>query len=89
MVSPLSAAITGQITLKDGQVQQGNFNNYRELPISSMPEVEVHLLPQGTRPEGVGETAVPGVAPAVANAIFAATGTRIRELPFNRSGISV
>ena len=77
----LSAAIKGQITLKDGQVQQGNFNNYIELPISSMPKVEVHLLPQGNRPEGVGETAVPGVAPAIANAIFAATGKRLRSLP--------
>jgi isoquinoline 1-oxidoreductase beta subunit len=77
----LSAAIKGQITLKDGQVQQGNFNNYIELPLSSMPEVEVYLLPQGNRPEGVGETAVPGVAPAIANAIFAATGKRLRSLP--------
>jgi isoquinoline 1-oxidoreductase beta subunit len=77
----VSAALLGEITIRDGQVQQSNFHDYRELPIGRMPEVEVHLLPQGDRPEGIGETAVPGVAPAIANAIFAATGKRIRTLP--------
>ncbi len=77
----LSAALNGEITLKGGQVEQSNFHDYRELPMARQPAVEVHILPQGNRPEGVGETAVPGVAPAVANALFAATGKRVRRLP--------
>jgi isoquinoline 1-oxidoreductase beta subunit len=77
----VNAALLGEITIKDGEVQQSNFHDYRELPIGKLPEIEVHILPQGNRPEGIGETAVPGVAPAIANAIFAATGKRIRTLP--------
>ena len=80
----VNAALNGEITFQDGMAQQGNFNNYRELPMGELPEVEVHLLPLGGRPEGVGETAVPGVAPAIANAIFAATGKRIRTLPIGQ-----
>ncbi|MEC9376108.1 MAG: molybdopterin cofactor-binding domain-containing protein [Pseudomonadota bacterium] len=78
----VNAAINGEITFKDGIPQQSNFNNYRQMPMARMPEIEVHLMAQGERPEGVGETSVPGVAPAVANAIFSATGKRIRSLPF-------
>jgi isoquinoline 1-oxidoreductase beta subunit len=85
MLFGVSAALHGEITLEDGRVQQSNFHDYREHPMSGMPEVEVYLLPQGGRPEGVGETAVPGIAPAIANAIFAATGKRIRTLPIGRS----
>ena len=77
----VNAALLGEITVSDGAVQQSNFHDYRELPLASMPAIEVHLLPQGGRPEGVGETAVPGVAPAIANAIFSLTGKRIRKLP--------
>jgi isoquinoline 1-oxidoreductase beta subunit len=77
----VNATLLGEITIRDGKVQQSNFHDYRELPIGRLPEVEVHILAQGDRPEGVGETAVPGVAPAIANAIFAATGKRIRTLP--------
>jgi isoquinoline 1-oxidoreductase beta subunit len=71
----------GEITLEDGRVQQSNFHDYREISMSDVPDIEVHLLPQGGRPKGVGETAVPGVAPALANAIFSATGERVRALP--------
>ncbi len=78
----VNAALLGEITIRDGEVEQSNFHDYQELPIGRLPEVEVHILAQGDRPEGVGETAVPGVAPAIANAIFAATGKRIRTLPF-------
>ncbi len=85
MLYGVSAALHGEITLENGRVQQSNFHDYREHPMSEMPEVEVYLLPQGGRPEGVGETAVPGIAPAIANAIFAATGKRIRTLPIGRS----
>jgi isoquinoline 1-oxidoreductase beta subunit len=81
IVYGLTAALTGEIALEDGRVQQSNFHDYPSLAMANTPEIEVHLLPQGGRPKGVGETAVPGVAPALANAIFAATGTRIRRLP--------
>jgi isoquinoline 1-oxidoreductase beta subunit len=74
----------GEITLEQGQVRQSNFHDYRELGMAEAPDIEVHLLPQGGRPEGVGETAVPGVAPALANAVFAATGKRIRTLPIGQ-----
>jgi isoquinoline 1-oxidoreductase beta subunit len=81
IVYGLTAALYGEITLKDGRVEQSNFHDYREISIGDVPDIEVHLLPQGGRPKGVGETAVPGVAPALANAVFAATGKRIRRLP--------
>ena len=77
----LGAALFGEITLDDGRVVQSNFDDYRELPMAAVPAIEVHLLPLGGRPKGVGETAVPGVAPALTNAIFAATGQRLRRLP--------
>ena len=77
----VTAALLGKITLRDGQVEQGNFDDYPDLGLVRQPVIEVHLLPYGGRPEGVGETAVPGVAPAIANAIFRATGKRIRSLP--------
>ena len=84
IVYGLTAALTGEITLAEGRVQQSNFHDYRSLVMADTPEIEVHLLPQGGRPTGVGETAVPGVAPALTNAIFAATGKRIRRLPLGQ-----
>jgi isoquinoline 1-oxidoreductase subunit beta len=80
----LNAALLGEITLRDGAVEQGNFHDYPELPLADVPPIDVYLLPQGRRPEGVGETAVPGIAPAVANAVFNATGRRLRALPLGR-----
>jgi isoquinoline 1-oxidoreductase subunit beta len=77
----LSAALHGAITLKDGVVQQSNFHQYQVLRINEMPVVEVHIIPSTEKPTGVGEPGVPPVAPAVANAIFAATDRRIRKLP--------
>jgi len=77
----LSAALHGQITLKGGRVVQSNFHDYEVLRLNEMPEVEVHILPSGEKPGGVGEPGVPPVAPAVANAIFALTGSRVRRLP--------
>jgi isoquinoline 1-oxidoreductase beta subunit len=85
IVYGLTAALTGEITLTEGRVQQSNFHDYRSLTMANTPEIEVYLLPQGGRPTGVGETAVPGVAPALANAIFAGTGERLRRLPLDRS----
>jgi isoquinoline 1-oxidoreductase subunit beta len=77
----LAAALRGEITLKVGVVEQSNFHQYRVLRISEMPAVEVHIMPSAEKPTGVGEPGLPPIAPAVANAIFAATGRRIRKLP--------
>ncbi len=77
----LSAALYGAITLKDGAVEQSNFHDYPVLRINEMPSVEVHIVPSSDKPTGVGEPGVPVIAPAVANALAAATGKRIRNLP--------
>jgi isoquinoline 1-oxidoreductase beta subunit len=79
----LGAVLFGAITLKDGRVEQDNFNSYRVLRINEMPKVEVHIVPSAEAPTGVGEPGVAPVGPAVANAIFAATGKRYRVLPFS------
>jgi len=77
----LSAALYGKITLKDGEVEQSNFHDYPVLRINEMPKVDVHIVPSTEKPTGVGEPGVPPIAPAVANALAAATGQRIRNLP--------
>ena len=78
----LGAVLHGRITLRDGHVEQGNFNSYRVLRMNEMPKVEVHIVPSTEAPTGVGEPGVAPLGPAVANAIFAATGQRIHVLPF-------
>jgi isoquinoline 1-oxidoreductase beta subunit len=78
----LSAALYGAITLTEGRVDQSNFHDYKPLRMSDMPKVEVHIAPSTRPPTGIGEAGVPPIAPAVANAIFAATGRRVRALPF-------
>jgi len=82
VVFGLTSALYDEITIKNGQVQQTNFDNYPVLRIADMPKVEVHLVPSHEPPGGIGEPGVPSTAPAVANAIFAATGKRLRRLPF-------
>jgi isoquinoline 1-oxidoreductase beta subunit len=77
----LTAAQFGEITLKNGRVEQSNFNDYRALRINEAPMIEVHLVINAEAPGGIGEPGTVGIAPAVANAIFAATGKRIRKLP--------
>jgi isoquinoline 1-oxidoreductase beta subunit len=77
----LTAALRGRITLADGRVEQSNFHDYPMLRLYEMPVVEVHIVPSAEAPGGVGEPAVPPLAPAVTNAVFAATGRRIRRLP--------
>jgi isoquinoline 1-oxidoreductase beta subunit len=77
----LAAALYGQITLKDGAVEQTNFHQYQVLRINEMPKVDVHIVASTDKPSGVGEPGVPPLAPAVANAIAAATGKRLRTLP--------
>jgi isoquinoline 1-oxidoreductase beta subunit len=81
IIDGLSAALFGEITLKEGRVEQGNFDSYQLLRLAETPRIDIQLLPQGGRPGGVGEPAVPAAAPALANAIYAATGRRIRSLP--------
>jgi isoquinoline 1-oxidoreductase beta subunit len=81
IVFGLSAALFGEITLKDGRVTQSNFHDYPVVRMKDMPKVEVHIVPSRETPQGVGEPGVPPVAPAVCNALFALTGKRIRRLP--------
>jgi isoquinoline 1-oxidoreductase beta subunit len=80
----LSAALHGKITLTDGRVDQTNFHQYQVLRINEMPRaIEVHIVPSASAPSGVGEPGTPPIAPAVANAVRAATGIRLRSLPFD------
>ncbi|MBI5589117.1 MAG: molybdopterin-dependent oxidoreductase [Deltaproteobacteria bacterium] len=81
IVYGLTAALYGAITLKNGRVQQSNFSDYPMLTLREMPKVEVHIVQSDAPPSGVGEPGVPPIAPAVANAVFALTGKRIRTLP--------
>ena len=81
IVYGLSAALWGDITLEAGKVRETNFHTYRVLRSNEMPELDVHLIPSDAAPGGIGEAAVPPVAPAVCNALFAATGKRLRRLP--------
>jgi isoquinoline 1-oxidoreductase beta subunit len=78
----LGAALRNKITLAQGEVEQSNFDSYEPLRIEDMPKVEVHIVASAAAPTGVGEPGVPALAPAVSNAIFAATGRRLRSLPF-------
>jgi isoquinoline 1-oxidoreductase beta subunit len=81
IVYGLTAALYGEITLKNGRVQQNNFYDYKMLRMDEMPKVEVYIVPSTEKHGGVGEPGTPPIAPAVVNAIFAATGKRIRSLP--------
>ncbi|GLK84548.1 xanthine dehydrogenase family protein molybdopterin-binding subunit [Ancylobacter defluvii] len=83
IVYGLSAALYGQITLKDGRVEQSNFDSYQALRIEEMPAIEVHIVESREAPGGIGEPSTSGVAPAVVNAVFAATGQRLRQLPID------
>jgi isoquinoline 1-oxidoreductase beta subunit len=81
IVYGLTAALYGEITLEKGRVKQRNFNDYRMLRIQETPPIEVYIVPSTERMGGAGEPGVPPVAPALANALYAATGKRIRRLP--------
>jgi isoquinoline 1-oxidoreductase beta subunit len=81
VVFGLTAALKSAITIERGRVAQSNFHDYEMLRIDEMPRVETHLVPSDAPPTGVGEPAVPVVAPAVFNALYAATGKRVRRLP--------
>jgi isoquinoline 1-oxidoreductase beta subunit len=83
----LSATLKSEITFASGRVQQQNFNDYPLLRLPEMPAVEVYFVPSTENPSGLGEAALPPLAPAVANAIFAATGKRVRRLPIHASDL--
>jgi isoquinoline 1-oxidoreductase beta subunit len=83
----LSFALHSKLTLKDGQVVQSNYHDYQVLRLNEMPVVEVYIVPSSNKPGGIGEAGVPPTAPAVANAVFALTGQRLRELPLQLSGV--
>jgi len=84
----LGAVMRNEITLKDGVVEQANFPQYEPLRITDMPEVEVHIVQSDEAPTGVGEPGLPPAGPALANAIFAATGKRVTKLPMAKNGIT-
>ncbi|HEY6094302.1 MAG TPA: xanthine dehydrogenase family protein molybdopterin-binding subunit [Gallionellaceae bacterium] len=87
IVYGLSAALHGAITLQDGRVVQSNFNDYAPLRFSEMPQVEVHIVESSEHPSGIGEPGTPPIAPAVANAVFALTGKRLRRMPFDQESL--
>lgn len=82
----LTAALFGEISFKDGQVEQGNFDTYPLLKLAQTPPVDVMVMSSADRPEGVGEEGPPSIAPALANALLAASGKVVRRLPLNKAG---
>ncbi|MBL8225001.1 MAG: xanthine dehydrogenase family protein molybdopterin-binding subunit [Chromatiales bacterium] len=89
IVFGLSAALRGAIDIEDGEVRQANFNDYPLVTLADCPDIDVTVLESGELPMGVGEAGTPAIAPAVCNAIAAATGARVRTLPLLRAGFSV
>jgi isoquinoline 1-oxidoreductase beta subunit len=84
----LTAALKAQTTLKDGRVQESNFHDYPLLRMDEMPQVEVYIVESDQLPSGIGEMGVPPVAPAIANAVCAATGKRIRQIPIRPADLT-
>jgi isoquinoline 1-oxidoreductase beta subunit len=84
LIFGMTAALHGQITVKNGRVQQNNFNDYRMMRINETPAIEVHIIPSSEAPGGIGEPGCTAGPPSLVNAIAAATGVRIRELPIDR-----
>jgi isoquinoline 1-oxidoreductase beta subunit len=85
IVYGLSAALYGRITVRNGAVVESNFDDSPVLRIHETPKIEVHIVPSSEAPGGIGEVGTPGVAPSLLNAIFAATGKRLRSLPIDQS----
>jgi isoquinoline 1-oxidoreductase subunit beta len=89
LVFGLTAALWGEITIKNGRVRQSNFNDYRMLRIDEVPNIEVHVIKSGEDPGGIGETGVTAGPPALRNAIYAATGIALRRLPIDRTALAL
>ncbi|HEY5082997.1 MAG TPA: molybdopterin cofactor-binding domain-containing protein, partial [Rhizomicrobium sp.] len=89
LIFGLTAALYGEITIKDGRVQQSNFNDYRMLRINQAPTIDVHVIKSGEAPGGIGETGVTAGPPALRNAIYAATGIALRRLPIDCAVLKV
>ena len=84
LIFGLTAALYGEVTVKNGRVQQSNFNDYRMLRIDQVPPIEVYVIKSGEAPGGIGETGATAGPPALRNAIYAATGIALRRLPIDR-----
>jgi isoquinoline 1-oxidoreductase beta subunit len=89
IIFALTAAFYGEITIRDGAVEQSNFTDYKLLSLAETPEMKVVIIDSGEAPGGVGEEAVGPLAPALANALFAATGKRFTELPLSKAGLTL
>jgi isoquinoline 1-oxidoreductase beta subunit len=83
----ITAALYGRITLKDGRVEQANFDSYQILRMNEAPAIEVHIVQSSEPPGGMGECGTSAIPPAVTNAIFAATGKRLRRLPIDTTAL--
>jgi isoquinoline 1-oxidoreductase beta subunit len=88
LIFGLTAALFGEITIKNGRVEQSNFHDYRMLRINEVPPIEVHLIPSEEHPGGIGETGATAGPPSLGNALYAATGIRLRRLPIDRDVIA-
>ena len=86
IVDGISTMALQQITVTDGVIQEDNFDEYKVMRISATPEIDVHFIQSDNPPTGLGEPALPPLAPAVTNAIFAASGERIRTMPLSKAG---
>src|SRR6266480_1764007 len=89
LIFGLTAALYGEVTVKNGRVQQSNFNDYRMLRIDQVPPIEVYVIKSAEAPGGIGETGATAGPPALRNAIYAATGIALRRLPIDRDALAV
>lgn len=83
----ITAALYGEITLENGRVEQSNFDNYQILRMDEVPDIDVHIVPSWESPGGMGEAGTSVIVPAVSNAIFAATGKRLRKMPIDTAAL--
>jgi isoquinoline 1-oxidoreductase subunit beta len=83
----ITAALHGEITLKNGRVEQANFDSYQMLRMNEAPAIEIHIVQRSEPPGGMGECGTSAIVPAVANAIFAATGRRLRKMPVDATAL--